>query len=115
VPPWRACAAFLPALGSSFLFDEYARHLEDDAQVCEPRDSYENMPAFPARPEEGFEGASDRFDLRHVFPSLAWRRKVLAYWQGMTSKTPTIGLTRHQEKTARSRCSGFFFLGQARK
>ena len=29
-----------------------ARHLENDAEVCEPRDSYENIPAFPARPKE---------------------------------------------------------------
>jgi hypothetical protein len=44
--------------GLVFLSMSVARHLENDAQVCEPRDSYENIPAFPAGPEEGFEEAS---------------------------------------------------------
>jgi hypothetical protein len=48
-----------------------ARHLENDAQVCEPRDSYENIPAFPAGPEEGLEDGNDRFTLRLSIPSVA--------------------------------------------
>jgi hypothetical protein len=57
--------------GLVFLLTSVARHLEDDAQVCEPRDSYENIPAFPAGPEEGLEDWNDRFTLRLSIPSVA--------------------------------------------
>jgi hypothetical protein len=55
--------------GLAFLFNGC---LEDDAEVCEPRDScYDNILAFPAGPEEGLEDASDRFALRLSIPGVA--------------------------------------------
>jgi hypothetical protein len=63
-------SAFL-YVGLVILLMSVARHLEDDAQVCEPRDSYENIPAFPAGPEEGLEDASDRFALHLCISSVS--------------------------------------------
>jgi len=49
-----------------------ARRLDNDAEVCEPTDSnYENIPAFPAGPEEALGDASDRFAQRLSISSVA--------------------------------------------